>query len=55
MMPRVSNNLKTRLSKIATRVASTMPCTEMVPKVSLAPDKPTIMMTAVIVRLRDLL
>ena len=46
MMPSTMNSLKTRLKRMATRVARTMPWTEMLPKVSLAPDRPTIMMTA---------
>ena len=53
--PRCSNRWNSRLNRIATSVASTIPCTVMVPKVSLAPERPTIITTAVMVRLRDLL
>ena len=40
---------------IATKVASTMPCTLKAPKESLAPDRPMIMITEVITKLEDLL
>ena len=53
--PKCSNRWNSRLNRIATSVASTIPCTVMVPKVSLAPERPTIITTAVMVRLRDLL
>ena len=39
--------MKVTLKTMATSVARTMPCTLMVPKVSFAPDRPIIMITAV--------
>ena len=47
--------LNTKLITIATTVANTMPCTENAPKDSLAPDRPIIMITEVMIKLEDLL
>ena len=50
-----AKSLNSRLMIIATKVASTMPCTEKAPKESLAPERPIIIITEVITRLEDLL
>ena len=50
-----AKSLNKRLIIIATKVASTMPCTLKAPKDSLAPDKPIIIITEVITKLEDLL